>query len=93
LQSVHVGDLPEELTDNIKAWGNHYGNATMDTLTLIEFRDQEVLRELVADSDLAKILRPFEAGRRALAIVDRAHLDTAQTLLAQRGVGIKWGLV
>lgn len=92
LRSVHIGELPRDLSLNIKAWGKYYGDAAMDTLTLIEFRDQEALQELLADPELQQYLRPFEAGRRALAVVDRQHLDTVQRLLAERGVEIKWGL-
>jgi hypothetical protein len=92
LRSVHAGELPPELILNIKAWGKHYGDATMDTLTLVEFRDLDVLRELLADPELKPYLQPFQAGRRALATVDREHLDTVQRLLAERGIEIKWGL-
>lgn len=92
LRSVHAGDLPRRLVIDIKAWGKYYGDARMDTLTLVEFRDQDALRELMADRDLAPYLRPFEAGSRPLAIVDRQHLDAVQRLLAERGIEVRWGL-
>lgn len=92
LRSVHVGEVPEKLVFNIKAWGTYYGNARIDTLTLIQFRSQTALRELVADPDLSPYLKPFKAGPRPLAIVDREHIDTLQRLLADRGVKVEWGL-
>ncbi|MFQ5858676.1 MAG: helicase-associated domain-containing protein [Anaerolineae bacterium] len=92
LQSVHAGELPRELVIDIKAWGKYYGDATMDTLTLVQFRDHDVLKELIADPELKPYFQPFQAGRRALAAVDREHLDTVQRLLAERGIEITWGL-
>ncbi|MFQ5341097.1 MAG: helicase-associated domain-containing protein [Anaerolineae bacterium] len=92
LQSVHAGKLPRDLVHTIKAWGKYYGAATMDTLTLIQFRDHDALKELLADPELKPYLQPFEAGQRALATVNREHLDTVQRLLADRGIEIKWGL-
>ena len=92
LRSVHVGELPRKLVIDIKAWGKYYGDAQMDTLTLIEFRDHDALRELLADPDLAPYLSAFEAGPRPLAVVDRQHLDKVQRLLAERGIEIRWGL-
>lgn len=92
LRAVHAGELPPVLVQNIKAWGKYYGDAKMDTLTLIEFRDQKALSELMDDPELAPHLEAFEAGRRALAVVDREHLDTVQRLLAERGVEVEWGL-
>jgi len=92
LRSVHAGEPPRKLVIDIKAWGKYYGDAQMDTLTLIEFRDHDVLHELLADPDLVPYLRPFEAGPRALAAVDRQHLDRVQRLLAERGIEIRWGL-
>lgn len=92
LRSVHAGEVPRKLIIDIKAWGKYYGDAQMDTLTLVEFRDHDALHELVADPDLAPYLKPFEAGPRPLAAVDRQHLDTVQRLLAERGIEIRWGL-
>lgn len=92
LRSVHVGELPRKLVIDIKAWGKYYGDAQMDTLTLIEFRDHDVLRELLTDPDLAPYLKPFKAGPRPLAVVDRQHLDHVQRLLAERGIEVRWGL-
>jgi len=92
LQSVHIGKLPHKLVIDIKAWGEYYGNAKMNTLTLIQFRDHDALRELLTDPDLSSFLTPFEAGPRALAIVDREHIEDVQRLLAERGVRIQWNL-
>ena len=91
LQAVHAGDLPQELIHKIKAWGKYYGDAVMDTLTLVEFRDRKALQELLEDPALQRYLQPFQAGRRALAVVDREHLQEVQQLLAERGVEIRWG--
>jgi len=92
LRSVCIDEPPRNLVLAIKAWGKYYGNAKMDTLTLVQFRDKEILSELLADPDISPYLAPFKAGLRALAIVDREHIEKVQRLLADRNIKIKWGL-
>jgi hypothetical protein len=91
LTDLHRGPLPVWVVKAVKAWGKYYGDAHLETLTLIQFRDAAALRELVDDPELSPYLRPFMADR-GLARVDAAHLDEVRRLLAERGVDIADGL-
>jgi len=87
LTDLHRGPLSLKMTQVIKAWGKYYGDARLETMTLIRFRDPAALRELVDDPDLAPYLQPFLADH-GLGRVDIAHLDEVRRLLAERGVEI-----
>jgi hypothetical protein len=93
LDKLHRGArLPEELVEQIKAWGNYYGDAAAQTLTLIEFRDQSALDELAQHPDLKKLLVPFPAGNRALAMAPEDQLARVKEILAGLGVRVCDGL-
>jgi hypothetical protein len=87
LTDLHQGALPEWAVKAVKAWGKYYGDAHLETLTLIQFRDAAALRELLDDPELSPYLQPFIADR-GLARADAAHLDEVHRLLAERGVDI-----
>ncbi len=87
LTDLHRGPLPAWVVKAIKAWGKYYGDARLETLTLIQFRDAAALRELLADPALSAFLQPFMPNR-GLARVDAVHLDEVQRLLAERGVEV-----
>lgn len=88
LRAVHAGDLPRELVLQIKAWGGYYGQGALAQVTLLQVRDKGVLAELCADAELAPYLRPFEAGERALALVEASHVERVRALLARRGIAL-----
>jgi hypothetical protein len=92
LTALSRDPLPAALIDQIKAWGNYYGNARMDTLTLLEFQSQSILDELLARPQVAEHLTPFSVGARALAVVkgDAAQIEA---ILAQFGVSVRKGIV
>lgn len=92
LRKLSRGMLPEGLLDQIKAWGGYYGDAAVETLTLIEFRDQTTLAELLDRSDIQTYLTPFPAGNRALALVSTDKLADLKETLARLGVQVKEGL-
>jgi hypothetical protein len=92
LGKLHRGTFPTELTKQIKAWGGYYGDAATETLTLIEFRDQDTLDEVRTDPDLQPYLTPFPAGNRALAVVPSDKLAEVQQILARLGVRLREGL-
>ncbi|MGB5061969.1 MAG: hypothetical protein WBO48_24960, partial [Candidatus Promineifilaceae bacterium] len=71
------------------AWSGYYGRATVATVTLFEFRDQETLAELRALPELNDMLQPFAAGNRALAAVDGEQVTAVQAILARLGVEFK----
>ena len=84
-----VGGVPEALAARIKAWSRHYGSASLLAVTLIQFRDQDALDELLQDSELARHLRPFKPeAKLGLAVVEPARVDHVRGLLAERGVEV-----
>jgi len=89
LQDMSTNGLPEALVARIKAWSKHYGSVTISVLTLLQFRDQDVLDELLADPELADYLRPFKPeAKLGLATVNHDAIDSVRDLLAQRGVDV-----
>ena len=91
LEAMAVGGVPHELQVRIKAWSQHYGAATVQTLTLVQFRDQAVLDELrSSDPSLARYLMPFkpEAGL-GLAVVAPEDVAAVSELLIERGVDLR----
>ena len=89
LDEMAVGGVPEALAARIKAWSRHYGSASLLAVTLIQFRDQDALDELLQDSELARHLRPFKPeARLGLAVVEPARVDHVRGLLAERGVEV-----
>jgi hypothetical protein len=87
LTDLHRGPLPTWAVKAVKAWGKYYGDARLETMTLIQFRDAAAMYELFDDPELAPYVQPFIA-ERGLARVDVAHLDEVRRLLAERGVEI-----
>lgn len=92
LRKLHRGPLPDELVTQIQSWGGYYGQAAIETLTLIEFQDQPILQDLSKHPDLQPHLTPFSAGNRALAVVSTEKLVEVKEILARFGIRIKDGL-
>jgi hypothetical protein len=92
LGKLHRGALPANLEKKIKAWGGYYGSAAAETLTLIQFRDQEALDELRQQPDLQPYLVPFPAGNRALAAIPGDKMAEVKEILARFGVSTREGL-
>lgn len=92
LAKLHRGTLPANLEAQLKAWGGYYGSAAAETLTLLQFHDQEALDELRQQPELQPYLAPFSAGNRALAVVPGDKLAEVQELLARFGVATREGL-
>lgn len=88
LRKLHRGRLPQAIVEQVKAWGGYYGSASVGTMTLFEFRDQETLAELRQLPALKELLQPFPAGNRALAVVGEEEVTAVQTILARLGVKI-----
>lgn len=86
LGKLHRGHLPKPIVEQVKAWGGYYGSASVGTLTLLEFRDQETLAELLQLPELQDVLRPFPAGNRALATVEKSNLTAVRQILTRLGV-------
>lgn len=92
LTRLSRGPLPEKLVERIKAWGGYYGNAAVQTLTLIELRDPSTLDELRQHPLLKRYLTPFKAGDRPLAVVAEGRLAEVKEILAEMGMRVKDGL-
>lgn len=92
LERLHRGALPDDLVVQVKAWGRYYGDVTVGSLTLIEFRDRMTLEELMARPELDAYLTPFPAGERALAVVSADDLPQVRQILSQLGVEVREGL-
>jgi hypothetical protein len=92
LGKLHRGALPGDLVMQVKAWGGYYGQAAVETLTLLEFRDQETLQEVAQLPEARDYLTLFPSQDRALAIVPAEKLVQVKAILAQLGVPVKDGL-
>ena len=89
LAEMAVGGVPDTLPARIKAWSRHYGSASLLAVTLIQFRDQDALDELLQDSELARHLRPFRPeAKLGLAVVEPNQIASVRDLLAERGVEV-----
>lgn len=89
LETFALGGVPLELQTRIKAWSKYYGDAVVQTVTLIQFRDQDVLNELRNDSALARYIRPFKPDAKlGLALVRPGDVAAVQALLAERGIDL-----
>jgi hypothetical protein len=89
LTSLQRGPLPPEIETRVKAWGSYYGDAAAETLTLIEFRDAEIMAEILQHPPLQGWLAPFPTADRALAVVAGDNLAQVNAVLAELGVSVK----
>ncbi len=89
LAEMAIGGVPAPLQAHIKAWSRHFGSATIRTLTLLQFRDQDTLNELLQDPALARLLHPFRPeAKLGLATIEPEAAERVTALLAERGVEI-----
>lgn len=89
LTTVHRGPVPARLVLRIRAWAKYYGDAALEGLTLLQVRDENTLNELLADPELAALIKPFAPARmKALARVREKDLDTLRALLSERGIDL-----
>lgn len=89
LEALALGGVPAELQVRIKAWSKFYGDAIVQTLTLVQFRDQDTLNELRTDPILARYIRPFKPDAKlGLAVIKPSDVAALQALLAERGINL-----
>ena len=90
LRELVAVQVPPALETPIKAWSRHYGDAVVQSVTLIEFQDQATLDELLDDPELKRYLKPFKPrSSLGLALVDPTNLHTLTGLLSERGVAVR----
>ena len=81
--------LTPEWEKQLKAWGNHYGDAQMASVILFRLESDEALQELRrADRRLSRWIRPLPHAA-GLGVVDAKHYDEVQALLAEWGIAIE----
>jgi hypothetical protein len=89
LTSIHRDPLPEGLVRRIRAWAKYYGDAALEAVTLLQVRDDQTLNELLAEPEIAALLKPFAPGKhKALARVREKDLEALRALLSERGIDI-----
>ncbi len=90
LKTLALGDVPPELQVRIKTWCKYYGDAIVQTLTLVQFRDQSVVNELCADPLFARYMQPFKpTANLGLALVRPEDVAVLRDLLAQREIELR----
>jgi uncharacterized protein (UPF0147 family) len=94
LSALHYGPLPHAVVKQVRAWGHYYGDAALQTVTLIQIQDAKTLNELLADPKVSATLRPFvpDPGK-VLAFVDADDLDWLYEALARYGITLHDQLV
>lgn len=90
LAALSHGPLPDRLVDQIKAWGRYYGTAQLDQVWLLRLRDEAMLRELRADTEIGRLLKPLTATRgQGIAVVAPRHVDRVRKRLRELGIEVK----
>ena len=90
LQRLHRRPLPRWVEIRVRAWGHYYGEAAVQTVTLVQIRDRETLSELLSQPELEGILHRFALDEtKALALVSSDDLALLHELLAERGIDTK----
>jgi hypothetical protein len=90
LHRLHLGPLPRWIQIKVRAWGHYYGDAAVQTLTLVQVKDKETLRELLAEPEAKGILRPFSTDdEKGLAMLIADDLDALRAFFADRNIAIE----
>ena len=81
--------LSPDWQKQLKAWGNHYGDAQMASALLLRLESDDALQELRrSDRRLSRWIRPLP-NATGLGVVDAKHYDEIQALLAEWGIAIE----
>jgi hypothetical protein len=93
LRTYHLGPLPRWVTLKVRAWGKYYGDVSLQTITLIQVKDKETLRELMDEPEFDGLLCPFEPiDGKALAVIAEEDLEALYERLAERNIEVREGL-
>jgi hypothetical protein len=89
LRALHLGPLPRWVEIRVRAWGHYYGDVAVQTITLVQIKDEKTLHELLAEPELEGILRPFALnGDKALAVAT-SDLDALRRAFAERNINVQ----
>jgi hypothetical protein len=75
------------MAQRVLAWSGHFGQVETDPVTVLRFKSDSALKELLRDPDLYSLLhtlRPADIDH--LAIVRAKDLEKLRRLLEERGV-------
>ncbi len=89
LEQMTGAPLSPEWQKQLKAWGNHYGDAQMASVILLRLESDDALLELRrSDRRLGRWIHllPHAPG---LGVIDAKHYDEVRALLAEWGIAIE----
>lgn len=87
LNRVLVQPMPPAMAQRVLAWSGHFGQVEADPVTLLRFKSDSALKELLRDPELSAMLRTLRpADIDQLAIVRAKDLEKLRRLLEERGV-------
>lgn len=87
LRGLHYGPLPHWVEIKVRAWAKYYGQAAVQTVTLVQVRDPDTLQELLEDPEMAGLLERFTPdAQKALAVVSAEDVDRLIQALEVRGI-------
>lgn len=80
--------LPPDWHKQLKAWGNHFGDGQVTTVTLLHLESDAALQELRRlDRRLSRLIRPLPDSH-GIGIVADTRRDEVQALLAEWGIAV-----
>ena len=90
LRALHLGPLPRWVEIKVRAWTKYYGKAAIQTITLVQFKDEKTLHELLAEPELEGLLQQFAPAQgKALAVVSQEALEYLYEIFAERNIPIE----
>jgi len=90
LRTLHLGPLPRWVEIKVRAWAMYYGKAAVQTITLVQIKDDGTLQELLSEPELEGLLTPFEPQKgKALAVVNEDKLEALLEAFAERNIQIR----
>jgi hypothetical protein len=90
LKAVTSTPVAEGLRFHILAWSGHYGQVSLEETTLVTFRDENALAELMKDPELALLMHAIRpSDTRLMVRVKVKDVAKLHKLLEERGVDVK----
>ncbi len=87
LNRVLVRPLSPQLEQRLQAWSGHFGQAQVEDVALLRFKNESALADLLRDPDISRLLRTFRpAELEQTAVVRSKDVEKLRALLEERGV-------